>query len=172
MCGGNVLSPASASAPRFDLLLQHCDSVFVVVERSTAGKLLFVSESAHRVLGVDPDILITCATPAPPSAMRSEGLTWVSTPRHDFVSLFPDDRGAARALLAAVLTSTADAPPAVAHLRMPKVESGRCSRTFLEAKVSSDGEYLYCALRDVTEVRLHPPRDTRRRVLTFSPRAR
>ena len=60
MCGGNVPKPASQPAPRFDLLLQHTDSVFVVLEPS-AGKLLLVSDSARRVLGVHPDTLIRYA---------------------------------------------------------------------------------------------------------------
>ena len=50
---------AEPSVARFDLLLAHADSVFCVLE--PAGTLLFVSDSARRVLGVDAGDLVGCA---------------------------------------------------------------------------------------------------------------
>ena len=54
----------AAPAPRFDLLLAHADSVFCVIRRTpTPGELLFVSDSARRVLGAAPAELVGCARP-------------------------------------------------------------------------------------------------------------
>ena len=59
-----MATPASDTAPRFDLLLAHTDSVFCVMERApSAGKLLLVSDSARNVLGAHPDDLVTCVAP-------------------------------------------------------------------------------------------------------------
>ena len=66
MDGDDAPTAASESAPRFDLLLAHTDSVFCVLERTpAAGKLLLVSDSARRVLGAHPDDLVTCVPPLP-----------------------------------------------------------------------------------------------------------
>jgi hypothetical protein len=145
---------ASDSAPRFDLLLAHTDSVFCVIERApAAGKLLLVSDSARRVLGAYPDDLVTCVAPLS-CRRRILGLTVLHSRcfSRSFLDLFPEDRGAAAALLAAAATSKSDAPPAVAHLRAPATgayesggqpyfvskSDGSSCRTFLEAKLSSD----------------------------------
>ena len=85
-------TPASDTAPRFDLLLAHTDSVFCVMERApSAGKLLLVSDSARNVLGAHPDDLVTCVAPlsrrrcalgltVPPPAASGETF-WTSSQR-------------------------------------------------------------------------------------------
>ena len=93
----------------------------------------------------------SCARPRCLAGGAPLELTRCGHTRRNFLDLFPEDRGTAAALLAAAVTSQADAPPAVAHLRAPatadesgdeqpycvKGEAAR-SRTFLEAKLSSD----------------------------------
>ena len=50
---------APPAPPRFDLLLAHADSVFCVLARPPdSGTLVFVSDSARRVLGVQPAELL------------------------------------------------------------------------------------------------------------------
>ena len=65
---------AEPSVARFDLLLAHADSVFCVLE--PAGTLLFVSDSARRVLGVDAGDP-TLATPCDPAGLVQNFLSYV-----------------------------------------------------------------------------------------------
>ena len=97
---------------------------------------------------------MTSSRARPAASRRCAALDLTPFPRcsKNLLDLFPEDRGAAAALLAAAVMAPADAPPAVAHLRAPaaagdepcaekpyggKSDAARC-RTFLEAKLSSD----------------------------------
>ena len=137
---------------RFDLMLAHADSVFCVIERAAVekkgdtekkkekpveGKLLLVSDSAHRVLGTTGQDLVGCAdnvffqhTGASDTASRCH------TRRKRFVELFPKDASAANELLSVAAAAAPDSPPTSAHLRA--LVAYGCFWIWTEAKLSSD----------------------------------